>query len=109
MPRESSQHRKNEKRLSSHLRLLNEAAAGRLEDLECPKCREGGVSVWFTHPAADTYRTWFICADCDFHTRIQNTEKPLFFSEDRVSTDLEERDLSILRQSLFKRLPRRLM
>lgn len=109
MRRESSQNRQNQKRLSSHLRLLNEAAAGSLEDLECPKCRHTAVSVWFTHPASDTYRTWFICANCDFHTRVQNTERPHFFSQDRMSTDLEERDLSILRQSLTKRLPRRLM
>lgn len=108
MPRESSRN-ENEKRLSPQLRLVNEAAAGRLEDLECPKCRDTAVSVWFTHPAADTYRTWFICANCDFDTRVQNTERPHFFSQDRVSTELEERDLSILKQSLFKRLPRRLM
>jgi hypothetical protein len=99
----------NDEDLSVQLRLLNEAAAGRFDDLECPKCRRPAVSVWFTHPAADVYRTWFICADCDFHTRAQNTERPNFFSEARVSTDLEERDLSILKESLFKRPPQRLM
>lgn len=109
MPRESSKKHRNEERLSAQLRLLNEATAGHLEDLECPKCRQAAVSVWFTHPAADTYRTWFICANCDFNTRVQNTEKPMFFSQDRVSTDLEERDLSIFKQLLLKKLPRRLM
>ena len=107
MPRESSRNQ-NEKRLSPQLHLLNEAAAGRLEDLECPTCRKTAVSVWFTHPASDTYRTWFICANCDFHTRVQNTERPQSFSQDRVNTNLEERDLSIFRQSLFRKLPRRL-
>lgn len=34
---------------------INEAAAGHLDDLECPKCRQAAVSVWFTHPANDVY------------------------------------------------------
>jgi hypothetical protein len=109
MPRESSPNPNSDERLTSQLRLLNEAAAGRIEDLECPNCGHAAVSVWFTHPAADMYRTWFICADCDFHARAQNTIRPSFFSEDRVNTDLEEHDLSILKQSLFKRPPQRLM
>ena len=33
---------------------------------------------------------------------MQNAERPRFFSEDRVSTDLEERDLSIVRQAIFQ-------
>lgn len=109
MPRESSQNPNNDEKLSLQLHLLNEAAAGHFDDLECPQCRQAGVSVWFTHPAADIYRTWFICVNCDFHSRTQNTERPRFFSEDRVSTELEEKDLAILRQSLFKRPPQRLM
>lgn len=107
MPRERSQN--PDSGLSSQLRLLQDAANGRLENLECPNCRHAAVSAWFTHPAADTYRTWFICGDCDFHTRVQNTERPHFFSEDRVNTDLEERDLSVLRQTIFRRPPQRLM
>jgi hypothetical protein len=61
MPTESSPNLNNDERLSLQLRLLNEAAAGHLDDLECPKCREAAVSVWFMHPAADVYRTW--CGD----------------------------------------------
>ena len=82
--------------------MLEEADKGHLEDLQCPNCAHASVGVWFTHPAADTYKTWFICSDCDFHTRVQNAERPRFFSEDRVSTDLEERDLSIVRQAIFQ-------
>jgi hypothetical protein len=108
MPTESSQN-PNDERVSLHMQLLKEASAGRLDDIECPKCRQPAVSVWFTHPAADFYRTWFICVNCDFHTRAQNTQKPVFFSEDRASTELEEKDLAILRQSIFKRPPQRLM
>lgn len=96
-------------RLSLHANLLKAAAAGRLDDLECPNCRQPAVAVWFTHPAIDAYRTWFMCSNCEFHTRAQDTERPSFFSEDRVKTDLEERDLAILRQSVFKRPPLREM
>jgi|SRR5215469_6028505 len=101
--------RSTDERVSSHLRLLKEAAAGRIDDLECPQCRQQTVSVWFTHPAAGFFRTWFICGNCDFRTRAQNAEKPPFFSEDRVSTELEEKDLAILRQSIFKRPPWRIV
>jgi len=108
MPRERSQNQtKNE--LSSQLHLLQEAAMGRLDNLECPNCRRAAVSVWFSHPVADAYRTWFICADCDFHTRAQNTERPQFFSDDRVSAELEEHDLSIVRRTIFKKPPQGLI
>lgn len=110
MPIENSQNPKiTDDVLSLQLCLLNEADAGRLDDLECPQCRLEAVSVWFTHPAADVYRTWFICVNCDFHTRAQNTQKPSFFSEDRVSTQLEDKDLAILKRSIFKRPPLRKM
>jgi RHS repeat-associated protein len=102
MPSEKSHNRRCDQWASLQLHLLEEADKGHLEDLQCPNCAHASVGVWFTHPAADTYRTWFICSDCDFHTRVQNTERPRFFSEDRVSTDLEERDLSIVRQAIFQ-------
>jgi hypothetical protein len=108
MPSENSQNQ-IDKKLADQLRLLDQASAGHLEDLKCPNCQHAAVSAWFTHPAHDVYRTWFICADCDFHARVQNSERPPFFLEARVNTDLEERDLSILKQSLFKRPPQRLM
>src|SRR5260221_909069 len=83
-------------RVSDLLLLENEAAAGRFEGIECPKCRHASVSVSFTHPAADVYRTWFICSDCDFHTRAQHADRPPYFSESRINTESEERDLLIL-------------
>lgn len=110
MPRGKSQTQQiATERASELVRLANEAAAGRFEGLRCPKCHEAAVSVWFTHPAADVYRTWFICAGCDFHSRAQHTDKPPSFTESRVSTDLEERDLLVLRGARFKRPPQRLM
>jgi hypothetical protein len=102
-------HNQGEHRLTLYLHLAEEAAAGHLDDLECPNCRQATVKVWFTHPTADTYRTWFICAECDFHTRAQNTDRPRFFSEDRVSGSLEDRDRSVIKQAIFKRPPQRLM
>jgi hypothetical protein len=98
-----------DERLSSYLQLLRESDAGHLDELRCPKCGKSAVSVWFSHPTEDVYRTWFICLECDFHTRVQNSERPRSFSEQRVSTDLQERDLLILKQSIFKKPPRGIM
>src|SRR5216683_3794666 len=56
MPRERSRNQ-TESGMSSQLRLLQDAAAGRLDNLDCPNCEHAPVSVWFTHPAADTYRS----------------------------------------------------
>jgi hypothetical protein len=94
---------------SSLLLLVKESASGHLDNLDCPSCRRASVSVSFSCPAPEIYRTWFVCADCDFRTRVQNTTKPIFFSEDRVSEELEEKDKSILRRAIFKRPPQRLM
>ena len=98
-----------EERVRSQTRLVSQAYAGQLDSLECPDCRHPAGSVWFAHPAANTYRTWFICADCDFHTRVQELTKPPFFSADRVSTDLQERDLLTLKGARFKRPSQELM
>jgi hypothetical protein len=96
MPSESSEFPLNShKGASSQTRLLNEVAAGNLDNLS--------ISVWFTHPAEDTYRTWLICADCNFHARAQHTCRSDSFSEDRVCPELEKRDWAVLKQSLFKR------
>jgi len=83
--------------------LASQAENGFLEELECPECHECAVSVCFTHPADDEYRTWFFCTACDFQTRAQNSQKPQFFSEDRRRLDLEGRDKSILENALFKK------
>lgn len=96
-------------RISDITRLANEAAAGRLEELVCPSCGYAAVSVWFTNPAPDVYRTWFICTNCEFHTRAQLKERPTHFSESRVDTELEESDLMVLKRSKFKRPPQQLM
>lgn len=110
MPSENSQNpNSGSQKVSELLRLANEAAAGHFDDLGCPKCGHTAISVWFTHPAPDVYRIWFICADCDFHTRAQVADKPSYFTESRISTELEERDLLTLKQAKFKRPPRRLM
>jgi len=102
MPGKDSQKTKSDARVSELLRLANSATAGRFEDLECPTCRRNAVSVWFTHPAADVYRMWFVCADCDFHSRAQLADRPSYFLESRVHPELEERDRAILKQSIFK-------
>jgi hypothetical protein len=89
-------------RMVEQVRLLNECEAGNLENLECPTCELLTVSVWFTNPAVGFYRTWFTCTECGFHTRVQNSSKPLHYSEERRRTDLEERDSQILSNAVFE-------
>jgi hypothetical protein len=90
-------------RLNRQLALVKQATKGQFEHLECPDCRHASVSVWFTHPQPDEYRTWFICADCNFHTRVHNDSIPTNFTEDRVNSELKEMDESILEAANFKR------
>jgi hypothetical protein len=77
--------------------LFKEADAGNLDNLECPKCRHPTVSVWFTKPEPEAYRTWLICTECDFWSHAINTDRPSSFSESRVRSDLQEKDAAILR------------
>jgi len=83
--------------------LAKQAQAGLLEGLECPECSALAVAVWFTHPAEDEFRTWFVCAACGFQTRARNAGKPRYFSEERRRLDLEARDKSILESAIFKK------
>lgn len=91
------------------MRLLNGVTGGKFDGLECPKCRHSSVSAWFTHPGPEKYRTWLICTDCDFYTRVNHgyEHKPSFFSEDRVRPDLQDKDVAVLKQMRLKPLKRR--
>jgi hypothetical protein len=88
--------------LERHIRLLKEADAGNLDNLECPNCRQPSVSVWFTNPVEDTYRTWLLCTKCSFHSHAINAVRPPFFSEKRRRADLKKQDRSILKNMIFK-------
>lgn len=69
------------------LGLLKAAAEGQLDELSCPQCGRDCVSVSFTRPTATEYHTWFVCAECGFSLRAQNSGIPAFYSEDRDRTD----------------------
>jgi RNase P subunit RPR2 len=73
--------------LQDRLRLLEAEAAGDLDELLCPKCRKCTVSVWFTHPSKQEYRTWFVCDNCDFSMRAQNVGRPSHYSKERDRTE----------------------
>ncbi len=92
----------SDRRVADHIRLLNEAAVGNLDGLQCPSCEKRSVSAWFTHPDGEVYRTRFVCARYDFNSLAQSSSKPNFFSEDRVRHDFEERDLANLRNAIFR-------
>lgn len=100
---ESSPLHNNEDRVAGQVRLLNEVLTGHLDGLDCPNCHNSAVSVWFTHPSPDAYRTWFICGNCDFQARAQDANRPRFFGEDRLRPDLEAIDASIIERAAFKK------
>jgi hypothetical protein len=91
-------------RAKAVVRLAAEANAGSLSGLRCPVCRRPSVGVWFSHPALEIYRIWFLCANCRFQTRAQNAGKPAYFSEERRRPDLEARDLERLRRAVVKKM-----
>lgn len=85
--------------LTSRLALLEALESGVLDRLTCPECGAAGVSVWFTHPAANEYRTWFVCTNCSFSMRAQNSERPRFFCDSRIDERLEANDASVLKKN----------
>jgi len=84
--------------VSARLALLRSVESGVLDSIPCPQCHSNSVSVWFTHPSLNEYRTWFVCSRCAFQMRVQNSERPAYFSADRVDARLEEYDSEILRK-----------
>jgi len=72
--------------IAVRLDLLRAADEGKLDGLVCPKCAQPCVSVYFTHPNEREYRTWFICGNCGFEMRAQNTGFPPHYSRERDRT-----------------------
>src|SRR6266567_2246105 len=103
MPRQNSQHRGGSDEVSRRLKLLHELESGMLDSLECPDCHKQTVSVWFSHPEETDYRTWFVCSDCSFRMRAQNTGCPRFYSEKRLSHELDVYDSRLLGMTLPKK------
>lgn len=83
--------------------LLKQAEEGKLDGLECPDCHNQSVSIWFTQPAEDEYRTWLVCSRCSFRERVHNSARPTHFSLSRIHRELQRRDTEILESALFKR------
>lgn len=100
---ENSQTHGNSETIERKLALVRSADAGKLDSLECPNCGRHSVSVWFTHPRENEYRTWYVCSDCPFKMRGHNLARPSFFSEERVDPEFDEHDERILREAVFKR------
>jgi hypothetical protein len=89
--------------IEARLALARAADSGVLDSLECPDCGCHTVSIWFSHPREDEYRTWFICSECAFNMRGQNLDRPRHYSEERVDPEFEMYDDRILGQAIFKK------
>jgi hypothetical protein len=87
--------------VAANIKLLHALEAGTLDSLECPVCHSMSVSVRFTHAKPDEYRTWFVCAKCQFKLRVQNTGVPPFFTEERVDEYLEAYDADLFKKRRF--------
>jgi hypothetical protein len=85
MPSDDSNNR-NSELLEAQLNLLNAARAGKLENLACPKCGRATVSIWFTQPVKNQFRTWFVCENCDYEFSAQNSGLPPYYSVMRDRT-----------------------
>jgi hypothetical protein len=81
--------------------LCRAEESGALDSIECPSCHHRSVSIWFSHPKKNQYRTWFVCADCSFEAHAINQGRPTNFSEDRVNERLQARDLDVLGKMRF--------
>ena len=88
-------------RLDAYLSLARAVESGALDSLECPDCHKLSVSVRFTQPQIGVYRTWFLCSECTFQTRVQDSGRPTRYSEDRVDKRLEDYDSDLLRKMRF--------
>jgi hypothetical protein len=82
-------------------RLFHEADSGILDSIECPRCHQRSVSVWFTRPKENQYRTWLVCGDCSFEARAINSERPRSFSEKRIHERLQAYDSDLLGKARF--------
>lgn len=91
----------SKRNVAANMKLLQGLETGTLDSLECPECHSMSVSVRFTHAKPHEYRTWFICSKCQFKLRVQNTEVPPFFSEERVDEYLEAYDADLLKKRRF--------
>ena len=81
--------------MESRIALLNAAAAGNFDNLPCPQCGRETVDVYYTQPAPEIYRSWFLCRTCAFEMRAQNSVKPTNFSEARSNERLEDDDRAL--------------
>ena len=82
--------------VAERLELLRAANEGKLDGLICPRCARPCVSVWFTHPTEKEYRTWFICSNCGFEMRAQNSGRPPHYSKERDRTAGDAAKIDVL-------------
>ncbi|HTR67760.1 MAG TPA: hypothetical protein VMH85_18410 [Terriglobales bacterium] len=87
-------------------RLWSQTDGGVFDSLECPSCHHRSVSIWFTHPRADQYRTWFICKQCRLEARFINSGPPKNYTEARINEHLQAHDSECLARARFPWPPR---
>ena len=94
---------KNSNELNETLKLLEKLESGILDSITCPRCHNDSVTVRFSNPEPNEYRTWLVCLKCSFVLRLQNTERPQFYSTSRIDEQLEAYDYEVIGKMIFKR------
>lgn len=88
--------------LESSIEILKATDAGQFDGLKCPGCHALTIRAWFTIPAANEYRIWAICDECDWEQRAICDGRPRSFDPGRVNQRLEEYDRQLLARLRFK-------
>lgn len=87
--------------VDKHVTMLWSLESGLFDSIECPNCAKREVSAWFTNPAENEFRTWFVCGACGLENRAINDGKPKMFRADRIHSELQKRDETIVKQRKF--------
>jgi hypothetical protein len=99
----SEEQQKPKTDLARQMAPLRALDGGAVENIDCPECQQPSVSVWFSNPQPDEYRTWFICNNCTYKMRAQNSGRPSQYSEARRKPGLEGYDADLIRKAKFPR------
>jgi len=99
MPIENSRSRKSD--AEKHAKMLWSLESGIFDCIECPKCGKCEMSAWFTNPAPNEFRTWFVCCSCGYESHTMNAVKPANFRADRIHLEFQKRDEEIVKQRKF--------
>jgi len=79
-------------------RLLERTVTDEFDSLECPQCHQPSLSIWFTPPRKDHYRTSFVCSQCQLEARDIDRQMAGNYWEERMNRRLHAYDAELLQE-----------